>query len=895
MKRILQIYKTDWINIFKVPIALFLIVGLMALPSLYAWFNLKASWDPYGDTSGIAIAVTNEDEGTHIQKGDIDKRINVGNEIVDSLKKNKKLGWVFVSKEEAERGVNHGDYYASLLIPKDFSAKIATILEENPQKPEIDYSVNEKINAIAPKITTTGASGVVAQVSENFVKTASEAIFTIFNEVGIKLEQELPTIRNIENRIFELEKRLPDIEQAGNKALAFEKKLPEIRKQSEKVIELEKKLPEIKKAANHILILEEKLPKLKEVGDEILVIQQKLPEIQKAADRIVEIDQNFYKVESALNKAIEDAKKAAGIISSAQQALPKLEQIAKDGSDFANGLNEFLQKNDGAFESLAPIIKQNLLLLQQTADAVTQITETLKQANIDPKPTLEALSFLQDRLSTGVKVIDRTTNLLTKLNKYIPNHPLDHTITRLHAVKTNFEKQISTIQAIKNTIERGEQPAKTIVDNLNALSKDASDALGGILSRYDSEIVPNINKALDQLKRSAQNASDVLQTAQNQLPDIKAILNDAAFGIDFGQQELIRLQGNLPEIRAHVHEVAQSIQEKMGRLTEGINAAASFVQNDLPKLEPKIHQAANFVRQDLPRAEQEVHKVSNLIQTKLPEVEAAVHKVANLVRQDLPALEDSVRNAADKIREFEKTKNLGDIIELLKNDIRKESDFLAHPVLLKENKKFPIPNYGSAMSPFYTTLCLWVGAILLVSLLRLDVEDPKGIYKSNDIYFGRLLTFLTIGVFQALIVTIGDMVVLGAYVAGKLWFVAFGVFTSIVFMTIVYTFVSVFGNMGKALAIIMLVLQLSGSGGTFPIQVTPPFFQAIHPFLPFTYAIGLMREAVGGMLYDIVIKDIVFLLLFLGAALLLGVVLKEPLSKSTQRVTEKAKESKIIH
>ncbi|GED14941.1 YhgE/Pip domain-containing protein [Aneurinibacillus migulanus] len=895
MKKILQIYKTDWKNIFKVPIALFLIVGLMALPSLYAWFNLKAGWDPYGDTSGIAIAVTNEDEGTHIRKGDIDKEINVGKEIVDSLKKNKKLGWTFVSKEEAERGVNHGDYYASLLIPKDFSAKIATILEENPQKPEIEYSVNEKINAIAPKITTTGASGVVAQVSENFVKTASEAIFTIFNEVGIKLEQELPTIRNIENRIFELEKRLPDIEQAGNKALEFEKKLPEIRKQSEKVIELEKKLPEIKKAANHILTLEEKLPKIKEVGDEILVIQQKLPEIQKAADRIVEIDQNFYKVESVLNKAIEDAKKAAGIISSAQQALPKLEQIAKDGGDFANSLNEFLQKNDGAFESVAPIIKQNLILLQQTADAVTQITETLKQANIDPKPTLEALSFLEARLSTGVKVIDRTTDLLTKLNKYIPNHPLDRTITRLHAVKTNFEKQISTMQAIQNAIKRGEQPAKTIVDNLNSLSKDANDALGGILSRYDSEIVPNINKALDQLKRSAQNASDVLQTAQTKLPDIKAILDDAALGINYGQQELIRLQGDLPEIRAKVHEVAQSIQEKMERLTEGINAAANFVQNDLPKLEPKIHQAADFVRNDLPRAEQEVHKVSNLIRTKLPEVEAAVHKVANLVRQDLPELEDSVRKAADKIREFEKSKNLGEIIELLKNDIRKESDFLAQPVLLKENKKFPIPNYGSAMSPFYTTLCLWVGAILLVSLLRLDVEDPEGIYKSNHIYFGRLLTFLTIGVFQALIVTIGDMAVLGAYVVDKVWFVMFGVFISIVFMTIVYTFVSVFGNMGKALAIIMLVLQLSGSGGTFPIQVTPPFFQAIHPFLPFTYAIGLMREAVGGMLYDIVIKDIVFLLLFLGAALLLGLVLKEPLSKSTQRVAEKAKESKIIH
>lgn len=895
MKSIFRIYATDWRNIFKVPIALFLIVGLMMLPSLYAWFNLKASWDPYGDTSGIAIAVTNEDEGTVINNKEIQTEIHIGDEVVQNLKANKKLGWKFVSREEAERGVNHGDYYASLLIPKDFSAKLATIIEENPQSPEIRYSVNEKINAIAPKITATGATSIVGEVNKNFVKTVSEAMFTEFNKAGLELEKELPTIRHIENRILELEKRLLDIEEAGNKALEFERKLPEIREKGQKVVELEKKLPEVKRAGGYILKLEEKLPKIEEVGNEIVVIQQKLPSIQKAADRIVEIDQNFYKVEDALNEALVNAQKAGEIVSDTQQALPKVEQIAKDGGAFANELNDFLKQNDGAFAAIAPVVKQNLILLQQTADAVTQLTETLQQANIDPTPTLEALSFLQQRLSTGVQVIERTTNLLTTLNNYLPGHPLNHVIQRLNAVKNNFQQQINTMRAIQNAIERGEQPAKTIVNNLNTLSKDASNALGGILARYDSEIVPNINQALNQLKSSAQNAADVLQTAQTRLPDIKAILDDAAKGIDYGQQELVRLQGELPEIKDKVHEAAGSIQDKMNRLTEGVNEAAAFVQHDLPKLEPKVHQAADFVRNDLPRAEQEIHKVSNLIQQKLPEVEETVHNVADLVRTDLPELEDSVRKAADKIRAFEQSQDINEIIRLLKNDIQKESDFLANPVHLKEDKKFPIPNYGSAMSPFYTTLCLWVGAILLVSLLRFDVEDPEGMYKSHHIYFGRLLTFLTIGIFQALIVTIGDMKVLGAYVADPVWFVVFGIFISIVFMTIVYTFVSVFGNIGKAFAIIMLVLQLSGSGGTFPIQVTPPFFQAIHPFLPFTYAISLLRETVGGMLHDIVTKDILYLLVFLGGAFLLGVVLKEPLSKSTERVAEKAKASKIIH
>lgn len=867
----------------------------MVLPSLYAWFNLKAGWDPYGDTSKVLIAITNEDKGAKIDRGNTHKELNIGDEVVKSLQQNHQLGWRFVNREEAERGVTHGDYYASLLIPEDFSAKLATILEENPESPEVRYTVNEKINAIAPKITAKGASGIIEQVNQNFIKTVGEAIFTAFNQAGIELEKELPTIRNIESRILELEKRLPDIEELANKALIFEQKLPEIREKGQMVVDLEQKLPEIEKAAGYIPRLEEKLPAIEKVGDSLVEVQEKLPEIEKAANRVVEIDQNFYKVEQVLDQAIEDARKADEIISAAQAALPKVEGIAKDGGAFASELNNFLTKNEGAFEAIAPVVKQNLILLQQTTDAVTQLTDTLIQADIDPQPTLDALSFLEERLSNGAVVISRMTDLLTTLNNYLPANPLDNSIQRLNGVQTNFEQQAVTMKQIQTAIERGEQPAKTIVNHLNTLSKAASASLGDILSRYDSEIVPNVNRALTQLQSAAQNTSDLLQTTQEKLPDIKAILDDAAAGIDYGQKELVQLQGNLPAIGEKIHETAMNIQDKMGLLTEGVTQAANFVQNDLPQLESKIKKAADFVRNDLPRAEQEVRTVANVIQSKLPEVEAAVHRIAAFVQTDLPELEETVRNAAEKIRGLEQLGDLDDIIELLKNDIQSESEFLANPVHLKEIKKFPIPNYGSAMSPFYTTLSLWVGGLLLVSLLRVDVDDKEGIYKSYHIYFGRLFTFLTIGMVQALIVTIGDMVVLGAYVADPFWFVLFGIFISFVFVTIVYTFTSVFGNVGKALAIILLVLQLSGSGGTFPIQVSPPFFQAIHPFLPFTYAISLLRETVGGIVEDIVIKDIIYLVVFFGAAVLLGTVLKRPLNKLTHQLSEKAKESGLIH
>ena len=144
------------------------------------------------------------------------------------------------------------------------------------------------------------------------------------------------------------------------------------------------------------------------------------------------------------------------------------------------------------------------------------------------------------------------------------------------------------------------------------------------------------------------------------------------------------------------------------------------------------------------------------------------------------------------------------------------------------------------MTPFYTVLSIWVGCLLLISLLSTDIHR-EGQFTSRQIYVGRLFTFGLIGLLQTLIVTIGDILLLGVTVKEPLLFILFGMLISMVFMSIVYTLVSVFGDVGKALAIVMLVLQIAGSGGTYPVMLLPEFFQWINPILPFTHAIDLMR------------------------------------------------------
>ncbi|MFB5673842.1 YhgE/Pip family protein [Paenibacillus terreus] len=890
MRNIWRIYINDWKNVFKVSTGVLLVIAIIFLPSVYAWVNLKAMWDPYANTSGIKVAVTSEDQGTEVNG----MKINIGDEVINSLKSNTKLGWTFVDRAEARRGIEEGDYYASLLIPQDFSSKIASILTANPQKPQIVYTVNEKLNAVATKITSSGATSLTNQISSNFIESASEAVLSKLKEAGIKLEEELPTIRNIENQVLELNDRLPDIEKLGNQALELEAKLPAIKQQGQKIMALRDRIPEINKAGQLVLKIEENLPLLDEAAKVVLLVQQRLPEIQNAADRIVELDGNFGQVENTLETALKDLQSAHEVIGAAQEALPKLEQVAESGGNFADSLSSFLTDNQGAFDSLAPIIKEDLILVQQIAGEVTQLTDMIRGTDFDPDETAALLNRVNGRINTTTAVLGRISGLLTELNSYLPGQPLNSAISRIGGVQDRFNRLATVMTSIGQALQQGKKPASDLLDNADKLAGDISTAIGDVLSRYDTEIVPNVRNALEQLRTTATNAADVLKTAQEQLPKIGTILADAQKAAEFGQEELTRLQNDLPVIRSRLHEAATTIQGNMDKFTLAVNQAADFVNKDLPGVKQKIHQAADFVRNDLPKAEAQFERLADLVENKFPEVENAIHQVAGFVREDLPGAESSISRAAAAIRQYRAQNDLGQLISVLKGDVQKESDFLGSPVELKEERLYPIPNYGSAMSPFYTTLSIWVGAMLLVSLFKVDVEDAQGIYKSYQVYFGRYLTFATIGIFQALSVSLGDLLLLGTYVHAKLLFVLSSVLISLVFVAITYTLVSVFGNIGKGLAVIFLVLQFSSSGGTFPVSTSTAFFQMLNPIVPFTYAVSLLREMVGGILPRTAIMDVLMLILFLVICFVVALILKKPLGKYTKRMAEKARETGLI-
>ncbi|PEW69567.1 phage infection protein [Bacillus thuringiensis] len=981
MKQIWRIYKTDLRNVAKHWAAIVIVLGLMILPSLYAWFNIKASWDPYGNTKEVPIAVSNQDAGSNLRGKDI----NIGKEIVDSLKKNKNLGWKFVDEKQAIYGVERGDYYASITIPKDFSEKIATVLDENPKKPELDYYVNEKVNAIAPKITAKGASGITEEISKNFVKTANGEIFKIFNDLGIDLETNLPSIEKVKDLVFKLEAQFPEMNTLMDKALDDATRAEDVVKVAQK------ELPVVESVMNDGQEALGNLDKFFARNDETLnrapgTIKNNLMVMQKGLDGAAAITDFLKNPSLDFNLALPDPSKFPDLpnITIPQiPTLPELPQvngegyknIAKNinqtvnnvfssirvGTTYAQGVINGLQNGNFDPEKAKQDLNKVSENLQGRADSVSYLIDVFTKFK-EFAPTDSGKDFFQKRIDKltnlksaienangGVKDIaniigtgqevkqdvrDAANKKLDAINNLVNQAEADYNATFV----ADFEKAVSTAEQLKNKADNVKEDAQQLRGNLNQDINKANEILNNGRENYDQAVADyaklktSLEKAKENLSNKGVNGLDSTKVALNELNgQFKAswnLVNDMIPVLESTNKVLadVNSDKNLNGTISKLNKAKDGLQKGMELTDKGIDAinkgqkpAADVIEsiNQVSKsvsgqigdilakydseITPNFNAAiartkemSKNTSQILKEADKKLPDVKKLLEDSSKGLVDGKKKLAD-IKAEMPATEKKIKELADKIRDFESEEDLKDIIRLLKNDVEKQSDYFANPVNLKENKLFAMPNYGSAMSPFYTVLALWVGALLMVSLLTVEVHEEGANYKSHEIYFGRLLTFLTIGLSQAFIVSMGDIFLLGTYVVDKFWFVLFSLFIGGVFVCIVYSLVSIFGNVGKSMAIILLVLQVAGSGGTFPIQMTPAFFQAIYPFLPFTYAISAIRETVGGMLWDIVIRDLLVLSVFVVVMIVAALLLKTPINKSSEKFVENAKGSKIIH
>ncbi len=717
-----QIFWRDLKKILRNPIALLVTLGVVLLPSMYAWFNIQACWDPYSNTRGIAVAVACEDQGVVLNG----TQVNAGKKVMDNLKDNQKMGWTFVSRSQAVEGTKAGRYYAAIVIPPDFSAKLTSmILAGELEWPEIDYYVNEKKNSIAPKITEKGVSAIQLQVNESFIQLTTEVIFEILHAAGAPLnEDSADPVHQLITALYAADASLDEVDAAvaafGSLALALE-----------------------------------------DVNNSLLA---QLP------DGVRSLQDGQHSVADV-----------RGLFDSSRLAAYGINRSLADLLNINRSLAGSLESSlDRTFAVLADDLA--------ATDEPLREAQQLGQGMIDLNTRLIAmLSGFNQRLPVPLAGIETVTRQLTKANQL--QRTIRETIVTLRDSDALTKEQLQTLR----------QKTRAELGQLQILAAAADDA-------FNYQLAPAIDAATD---------------------DTYAALRDV-----------------------------------------------SFLLQDLEGFSLKINNTFASVGQALVHTSQSLQDTQRLIQL--------THGRIQGITQEL-----------DDVTQSQQWKSL---IKLLRLDPMQAGDFMASPVRIKYHAMYPVKNYGSAMTPFYTVLCLWVGGLVLVAIFkcRLRPEKDEKALSPNQAYFARYALFLLLGGLQALTVTVGNLLLLRVQCDAPVLFILTGVVVSGVFTLIIYTLTLSFGDVGKAIAVVLLVLQVAGSGGTFPVEMTPAFFQSVHPLLPFTHGINAMRECVAGVYWPDYWTDMGKLIIFTIPALILGIYLRRPLIWLNEFFEKKLEETGLM-
>lgn len=724
MKKIFKIYKRDFKRLSRNVVALVVAVGICILPALYAWFNIAANWDPYGSTDGIEVAVVNLDKT--YETGGI--RFSIGDQIIENLKSNKQIGWTFVHDAEALDGVKSGKYYAAIVIPKNFSEKMSSILDGKIEAPELDYYVNEKKNAIAPKITDKGATAIQQQVNATFISVATETVANVLNVTAAELNSSGDTLVN--QLIAKLKTVSSDLGQYEQTIDAFANVADSV---SQLTTAVQLTIPDVKNVvANSNNVLKNSSDVLAASRTTAGSITSTLSDVMNSSES------TFDSVGSIADNALND--------------------LGTDANNVADRINETTQICDAA-----------ITVNNQMIDSLTTIRNTLDPDSVAAREI--------DKMISDISSANDKQNLLK---------------SQIEGAVGNIRQSTADAEEIRASIRDTVAQGKTNLQNAR--------------SSYQNNVQPAVNTLLDNISSTTASIGGLLSATDGSL-------------------------SNLNEIFANTN----------GALASGKNAL-------------------------------------------------------NNTKSIIGSTRDKLNNIISEVEAVSQDEQLKKLIEVLRNDPELTGEFMSSPVQLTTSSLYKIENYGSAMAPFYSILAIWVGAIVLVAIMKVEVDEDETIssIRPTQAYLGRHLTFMTFGLVQATVIALGDLFYLRIQCKHPVKFFLCAWVCSFVFVHIVYALTVSFGAIGKAVSVIFLVLQIGGSGGTFPIEVTPPFFQTINPFLPFTYGINAMRECVAGTYQNAFWVCLGKLVIYIPIALLLGLVLRRPLMNLTKFFEQRMEDSKLL-
>ena len=538
-----------------------------------------------------------------------------------------------------------------------------------------------------------------------------------------------------------------------------------------------------------------------------------------------------------------------------------------------------------------PNEKRNAVATKVTDSAANTL---VMQVNQEFSSTVNEaiLSAVQNGINDAEARADETrSSALTDIDD--TRSDLRKTVALLEDAQTSIANWRNSISATQDALTKSAQQLPVIRSSLDQSSADL-EGLRVKTTEFDASLSQTLSQANLTLANLAARTSSSVGTATSDVSKVTASLNEiteqikVVIEIHPGIEPIKQLlETALPDLEeagtrfdasvGNVNNAVQNMNNSVQTMVDATNTASQrFSQEALPQLSAGTYElgtALSGLSGAVAQFEPQVVELQNVLgktDAALVEANGAIEQTKTLLTNvdenlgsttaDLGALRTALQ--ADKI---------ADLLDIDPGNVR---TFMSSPAQMVTEKIYPVSNYGTAVAPFYTCLALWVGCFILLSVIKLEV-DSTGFEEATATqrYFGRLALLMLLALLQSQIIC-GVDILLGIDCANPVAFMAAGALCSFVFMNLLYALVITFRNIGKTLSIVLLIMQIPGSSGMYPIEMMPGFFRAIHPFLPFTYSIDAMREALCGMQGSSYFFDLLILLGVVVLALIVGLVIR---------------------
>lgn len=548
-------------------------------------------------------------------------------------------------------------------------------------------------------------------------------------------------------------------------------------------------------------------------------------------------------------QAVSNMTQASGAETIVDNLNTNLNQIAGD-----------LTASAGLLESFSDMTGSAQKLLNSTTEFLQTVQQQTKESRQTFQETSKTFSGLDDSMDAAADSVG--TALKSAENVY---DQMDQVISGA------FSDESADAQQIASTLDT----LAGQVGNVVTAYTSVRDSVAAVADKYP-ETSPLVDAIVVRMDTSIQQQKNL----QSKLQDSAKGLRDATTDLGTARSELKNLAA---KNRENMSGMSASYKSSVQKSLNQLSASLTSSKQEISSLLSQLDQSANGI-----------YKLTDTADSDLSEIQKVLGDSGELLTE----ASDRIADTTARLDEMEASGDFSELKALIFGDKAAISTFLAAPVSLDTHKIYEIANYGSSMAPFYSVLSIWIGGIVLVAMLKVNVSEncTKGLknVELHQIYFGRFITFMIVGLFQSTLIALGDLLYLGIQCEHPFLFLLGCWFSSLVFVNIIYTLTVSLGDIGKAVSVILLVVQVAGTGGTFPIEVAPSFFRAVYPLLPFTHSMAALRETVGGMYGMNYWIDLGKLAIFLGISLIVGLVLRKPIIKANDAFTEKLEETKLM-